>query len=681
MTGDIILLILIFWPMLGALIGYLIGRKNKTARNRFADILTVTEFALLIGCLIRVMRGETFALTVPGVLDAGLFLKMDGFRALYSSIAGLMWMMTTIFSSEYLHHYRNRNRYYLFTLITFGATVGVFLSADLFTTFIFFEIMSFTSYVMVVHDENPGAMRAGQTYIAVAILGGMVMLMGLFLLRTLVGTLNIDALEDACSALPADRRPRLYLSGALILFGFGAKAGMYPLHIWLPKAHPVAPAPASALLSGILTKAGVYGILVLSCGVFLHDRPWGIVILTLGVLTMVTGAVIAVFSVNLKRTLACSSVSQIGFILVGIGMQCLLGEHNTLAVWGSELHMVNHSLIKLVLFMTAGAIYMNLHKLDLNDLKGFGRGKPLLMLIFLCGYLGIAGVPLFNGYISKTLIHEGIVEYMELLEETGKSIAVMKGVEILFLFSGGLTVAYMTKLFVCIFVEKNSSRELQEKYDRLNGKYMNFWSALALGLSAVILPVIGLFPGTFMQGMAELGQGFMHGHSPAHEIAWFSLTNLKGAAISLLIGAAVYLLVIRTLLIQNGRYVNRWPEKIDIEDALYRPLCSLLARFAVGFSSVFAWLGDGGIPRFAEFSALLVSRTAANLPDWTVQGLRATVLKKLPVPKDDPQDHLEHDMTLDLKFSRDTENMLSSFSYGLVMFGIGFCIILIVLLF
>ena len=127
--------------------------------------------------------------------------------------------------------------------------------------------------------------------------------------------------------------------------------------------------------------------------------------------------------------------------------------------------MLNHSLIKLVLFMAAGAIYMNIHKLDLNDIRGFGRGKPLLTAIILSGTLTITGIPLFSGYISKILLHESIVEYIELLETAGHSIVVMKGVEWIFLFSGGLTVAYMTKLFVCIFLEKNADPSLQAKYD------------------------------------------------------------------------------------------------------------------------------------------------------------------------------------------------------------------------
>ena len=258
-----------------------------------------------------------------------------------------------------------------------------------------------------------------------------------------------------------------------MLFGFGAKAGAFPLHIWLPKAHPVAPAPASALLSGILTKAGMFGILILTSYLFLWDSLWGGMILAIGVCTMVVGAVLALFSVDLKRTLACSSVSQIGFILVGVGMSALLGEENALAVRGSILHMVNHSLIKLALFMAAGVVFMNVHKLNLNEIQGFGRKKPLLNYIFLMGALGIGGIPLWNGYISKTLIHESIVEYAELLRE-GAAVCIfsaeaMRGIEWAFLASGGLTVAYMTKLYVALFIEKNTDASRQEKFDSLKG--------------------------------------------------------------------------------------------------------------------------------------------------------------------------------------------------------------------
>ncbi|MCD8370690.1 MAG: sodium:proton antiporter, partial [Clostridiales bacterium] len=147
---------------------------------------------------------------------------------------------------------------------------------------------------------------------------------------------------------------------------------------------------------------------------------------------------------------------QIGFILIGVGMQCLLGEENALAVHGTVLHMVNHSLIKLVLFQAAGVIYWNAHALNLNEIRGFGRKKPLLKIIFLAGALAIGGIPFFGGYISKTLLHESIVEY--------GSVGAMRTLEYVFQFSGGLTVAYMTKMFVAIFLEENEDRNRQKKY-------------------------------------------------------------------------------------------------------------------------------------------------------------------------------------------------------------------------
>ncbi len=295
------------------------------------------------------MKAVSF--TVPGICGQGLHFQINGFSLVYLCIAVLMWVVSGIFSLEYMAHYERRKRYYWFFWVTLAAIAGVFLSADFYTTFIFFEIMSFTSYVWVAFDEKKESLRAAETYLAVAVIGGMVMLMGLFLLQNLCGTLDFERLGEAAGEILkggfagtgrpialGSPRVQLYVSAGMLLFGFGAKAGCFPLHIWLPKAHPVAPAPASALLSGILTKAGVFGIIVVSCVLLGADAGWGMLIASLGLVTMFLGALLALFSVNLKKTLACSSVSQIGFILTGIGMSCLLkavGEDNGLAVRGT----------------------------------------------------------------------------------------------------------------------------------------------------------------------------------------------------------------------------------------------------------------------------------------------------------------------------------------------------------
>ncbi|MCC8107257.1 MAG: sodium:proton antiporter [Clostridiales bacterium] len=722
MNFNIILAVLVFYPMLGGLAVWLL--RPRLSSSAVSAFTAVTEFLLMLGLFIASVQtggaGEETAaavqtaagsgvlsifgadtvlsLTIPGVCGMGLHFTLDGFRLLYGMIACFMWMMTALLCPEYFggHGSRSANpssmhsgvkhgntgtmeeepspapakreafsasqvrsaadakrggtsndRFYVFFLLTLGATMGVFLSADLYTTFIFFEMMSFTSYVWVAHEENNAALRAADTYLTVAVLGGLVMLMGIFGVWHELGTLTISELPAAAAAY--DNKPLLYALGGCMLFGFGAKAGAFPLHIWLPKAHPVAPAPASALLSGILTKTGIFGVLAVTTGLFLYDKNWGLLILAIGAATMFGGALLAVFSINLKRTLACSSMSQIGFILIGVGMQCMLGEENALAVHGTLLHMMNHSMIKLVLFMAAGVIYMNAHALDLNVIRGYGRKKPLLKVIFLIGALAIGGIPLFGGYISKTLLHESILEY-------GGGF-LFRALEYLFLFSGGLTVAYMTKLFVAIFVEKNTDADLQKTYDNQK-KYMNPASTFALTGSALVLLIWGLFPHGIMDRAAKLGQTFMGLEEFGETVSYFSLKNLSGAAISIGIGAVVYVFVIRKLLMrsesramqncpmgngaacvldslgESGQYINAWPSWLDIEERICRPLLMKLLPFVFGAGCRVLDLLTDTLVRILIPVGHVIARLFDSLADFSVVGLRKTIYKDSPVPQD-----------------------------------------------
>ena len=376
----------------------------------------------------------------------------------------------------------------------------MFLAADLLTLLIFFEIMSFTSYVWVVQNETPEAIRASETYLFIAVIGGLTMLTGLFLLYNACGTVELEALPEKAAALSDSLR---YTVGVCLLVGFGAKAGMFPLHIWLPKAHPVAPAPASALLSGILTKSGVFGVVAVSAVLFGGVDGWGRLLLVPAAVTMFLGALLAVFSVDLKRTLACSSMSQIGFILTGVSMANLLGEHGAIAGCGTVLHMLNHSLIKLTLFVAAGVVYCNVHSLDLNDVRGFGRDKPLLKLAFLSGACSIAGIPGFGGYISKTLLHESIVEYAVHVAEHGGSALPYRVVEWVFLLSGGLTLAYMARLFYILFIAPKNEHQHEK------ARYVSPATAAVLVVGGVLMPLLGLTAHRTMDRIAGFSLPFM----------------------------------------------------------------------------------------------------------------------------------------------------------------------------
>lgn len=707
-TQIYLLALIVFFPLAGGGVTYLAGRADKKLRDWMAAGVTVAEFLIVLTLFIT-MNGETGKLTLPKLCQMGLTFETDGFRVLYGTIAAFMWMMTTLFSGEYFAHYRNRNRYYLFLLMTLSATEGILFSADLYTTFIFFEVMSFTSYVWVAQDERKESLRAAETYLAIAVIGGLCMLMGLFLLYHQTGTLKIDELYQACQG------KNVWAACICLFIGFGAKAGAFPLHIWLPKAHPAAPAPASALLSGILTKTGIFGILVISCKIFLYDAKWGTFVLIIGILTMLIGAVLAVFSVDIKRTLACSSVSQIGFILVGIGMQGLLGEENLLAVRGTILHMVNHSLFKLTLFMAAGVIYMNLHKLDLNEIQGFGRNKPFLKAVFLSGALGIGGMPLFSGYISKTLLHESIVEYAKV---AGNGLILgysdIKLAEWLFLFSGGLTVAYMCKLYMAVFVEKNQNIQLQKSYDDLKDRYMNGVSKAVLGICAVLFPLMGILPYLTMDKIADLAQNFM-GVEESSRIAYFSLMNLKGSVVSIGMGVLIYLFLIRTWMMDTkdgkNEYINRWPKVLDLEDYLYRPiLLQILPAIGGGISIVLDKVTDV----FAKIQPLAAYAEASffnTIQDPVIvemkqdvyherqemedpeEGnhltcaigricnavkhlLNATIWKKHPCQTD-----FIHKLALMYEEFRENTILIGrSMSYGLLLFSLGLCITLIYLL-
>jgi len=626
--------------MAGGVLSFIAGRRDKRLRDLVAGAVTLAELALFLPC--RGLMGAV--LSLAGLCGPGLSLTLDGFRLIYGVIIAFMWAATTLFSPEYLEHHRNRNRYYLFVLMTEGAIMGVFLSADLFTTFVFFEMMSLFSYIMVVQDETPAALRAAQTYLAIAIIGGLATLTGLLLLRHQLGTLVIADLPRAAGAVK--NRAALYLSGGLVFAGFAAKAAIFPAHVWLPTAHTAAPAPSSALLSGLLTKSGLFGVLALSAGPFLHDARWGLMLLALALVTMVLGAVLAVFSVNLKRTLACSSMSQLGFILTGIAMQNLMGKGNDLAVRGTILYMVGHSLIKLVLFLSAGVVHMNTHRLDLNDIRGFGRGRPLFLFAFLMGGLGLMGMPLWNGYPGKTLIHEAIVEHIHHIGHAGTGALLFRAAEWTFLLSGALTTAYVLKLFFVLFVSEPATRmealvsraaqdapacerppELHEKEP-----YITPLSAAVLAVSAAALPLLGALPHVLADPIAFLGSPFMHGPAGHHAVSYFSLASLEGAGISLSIGLLIFLFIVRPFLM----FVPRWPGWLDLEERLFRPF---LAGALPGAGAFFA----GGVDRAADaavralpFLGALGGRVMDRVCSWPVDAalFHATRVRFIQPPED-----------------------------------------------
>ena len=388
-----------------------------------------------------------------------------------------------------------------------------------------------------------------------------------------------------------------------------------------------------------MSKTGIFGLILITCELMppLLWGSWGRLILIAGVITMVLGGIRAVMSGNLKTTIAYSSMSQIGFILVGIGMLALHGEFveflgqgrmfvtdEELASFymtrnGVFLHMVNHSIVKLVLFLIAGVVFMNAGSYELNRVRGFGHGKPFLLVTFLLAACGVGGIPLFNGYVSKTLLHESIAEYAKLLGSVqgtmgvqGLSPAFVKAVEYLFLFSGGLTLAYMAKLFVVLFVERNEDTLLQDEYEGKK-KYASVLSKAAIALCAVPIPLIGVLPNLVADSLATYGAEVSGGLSPfIEQVYYFSLNNLSGAVISVAVAVVVYLLVVRFLMLRrkNEGYHEIFPAWLDLEKYVYRDI----------------------FYRFFAFLLGIIARILDSIVDSIVVFLRKTVYKDRPIP-------------------------------------------------
>lgn len=340
---------------------------------------------------------------------------------------------------------------------------------------------------------------------------------------------------------------------------------------------------------------------------------------------------------------------------------------------------------------------MNVHKLNLNDIRGFGRKKPLLNYIFLMGALGIGGMPLWNGYVSKTLLHEAIVEYTE---QVGSGVvsgmlsgSALKGIEWCFLVSGGLTVAYMLKLYVALFIERNADEQVQAKFDAMKGNYMNKVSAGALTVSATMLPIMGIFPNQVMGRFADMGQGFMLVTDEEAIMAWFSLSNLKGAAISIGIGILVYLVIVRLWMIkkvnENTVYVNRWYRYLDLENLIYRPILLTFLPFVFGVlcrildslvDTIVVLLRktvykDSKLPHELE-EGTAFTNGAGVFVNGLVGAANATIWRKHPKEVD-----YKHKYALVYEeWSEDSAIITRSLSFGLLLFCVGLILTVVYLL-
>ena len=327
----------------------------------------------------------------------GICMVLDGLAVLMLLVVNLVGFLALVYSWDYLKRYTSDNLYYtLFSLLLAGLN-GVVISGDLFNLFVFLEITSIASYALVAFGTEAEELEASFKYLVLGSVASTLILLAIGFLFGHVSTLNMADIADTLRYSPA--KYLLNFSLALFIMGFGLKTALVPFHAWLPDAHPVAPAPISAMLSGVVIKTiGVYALVRVVFNIIGFTQLASSIFIGLGIISMVAGALLTVGQWDFKRLLAYSSVTQIGYVIFAIGLGTPLG------IVGGLLHLFNHSLFKSLLFFNSGSVEFSVGSRDLHKLGGLANSMPVTSATSLVASLSISGIPPFCGFWSKLII-------------------------------------------------------------------------------------------------------------------------------------------------------------------------------------------------------------------------------------------------------------------------------------
>lgn len=393
-------------PVVGAVAAGLLGRVSERARHGacvVACAATVGVVGVLAAGALAGHGQEVYLMHLTPRI--WMHLRVDALGALFALTASVLWLLAVVYSAGYMADGHRPARYYTFLMLCLGWTVGVAFAANLLTFLIFYELFSLFTYPLVVHEETPEALAAGTKYIIYILIGG-----SLVMLAIVVTFFTADAQTFTSHGFLAMEmgRPTLLATFACFIAGFGVKAALVPLHGWVPDAHPAAPAPFSAVLSGIMVAAGSFGILRVVFNVFGAQLLSGLGVMRwvsyVAALTVLFGAVVAVSQDDLKRRLAYSTISQMGYVVLGVSLL------SAQAAVGAIAHIANHAFMKGTLFLCAGILIKRAGIRRVSEMSGISSRFPVTMGVFTVATLAMVGTPPLSGFISKWYLGLGMVE-------------------------------------------------------------------------------------------------------------------------------------------------------------------------------------------------------------------------------------------------------------------------------
>jgi multicomponent Na+:H+ antiporter subunit D len=465
-------------PLLAVLVSLLasgliiLSGRRPNLREAWTFSAAVCKFWLVLSMVPTVLQGQVIESPrldlLPGL---SLFLRVDFFGLIFALLASGLWIVTSLYSVGYMRagHYGHQTGYFASFAVCLSATIGIAFAANLLTFFIFYEMLTLATYPLVVHDRTSEAIAAGRKYLVYTLGAGQLLFLAIVWTQILVPGASFQ--PGGFLAGKASLGILTVLFG-LFIVGVGVKAAIMPLHSWLPAAM-VAPTPVSALLHAVaVVKAGAFGCVRIVHYVFgvdlLRQMRVDMWLAAAAAMTILLASIRALGESNLKRRLAYSTVSQLSYIVLGAALT------STAALAGAMFHIVAHGFMKITLFFCAGAIYIKTHKLEIPELAGLGRQMPITFGAFTLGALGLAGTPLFVGFVSKWNLGLGALQ-------AGHAIFL-----VVLVTSGLLNFAYFFPIVYSAFFGRS---EHQRRYDEAG---LALW--LPLAVTAVVSVILGVYP-------------------------------------------------------------------------------------------------------------------------------------------------------------------------------------------
>ena len=483
MNTSIVLIPILFPMIMAILIGF--GRFKEKIRNIIATITVFSNLFFII--YIFRNKGAVFftVFKINEFLD--IYLKIDKLGVFFSLLVSVLWIFTTFYSMEYMKHEGKENRFFAFFLVTLGVTLGISFSGNLVTLYLFYELLTLVTFPLVIHSGSKEALKSGTKYLIYSFVGATFVLLGMILLFTI--TNGLDFYPKGIIKDFNLNKTLISISYVVMFLGFGVKAALVPFHSWLPNAM-VAPTPVSSLLHAVaVVKSGVFALIRITYYVFgmeivkqIYARKYLLLFVTISILM---GSFLALHQSNLKKRLAYSTISQLGYILLGL----LILNRN--AFVGGLLHLINHAVIKITLFFCVGTIMYTRGKTDINEIKGIGKEMPYTMWCFTISSISLIGIPPTNGFVSKWYLAQG-----GLIE--GKIIF-----PAILLISALLTAMYLLPIITVAFFRRD---EEHKGLEQIEVREAPIKMLVPIILITFITIVLGLYPNPILNFLFEISK-------------------------------------------------------------------------------------------------------------------------------------------------------------------------------